>query len=96
MLLFVRMKRSLYQDMVRLTIGTRWRIVALRIDAGWSLRRIAQHFNVSLGGVRCILQIFEETEDVVDRPRSGRPRVTDQMDDSYLVEESRQRSFLQQ
>ena len=79
--------------MVRLSIGTRWRIVALRVDAGWSLRRIAEHFNVSLGGVRCVLQIFEETEDVLDRPRSGRPRVTDQMDDSFLVEKSRQHPF---
>ena len=79
--------------MVRLAIGTRWRIVALRIDAGWSLRRIAGHLNVSLGGVRCILRIFEETDDVVDRPRSGRPRVTDQEDDNYVIEESRQHPF---
>ena len=62
--------------MVRLSIGTRWRIVALRVDARWSLRRIAEHFNVSLGGVRFVLQTFEETEDVLDRPRFSRRQRT--------------------
>lgn len=40
----------LSRHMVRLSIGTHRRIVALRADAGWSF---AQHFNFSLGRVRC-------------------------------------------
>lgn len=65
------MQKKSYQDMMRLSIGTRWPIVTLMVHAGWSLHRIAQYFNVSLAVVRCILQTFEEKEDVEDRQEYG-------------------------
>lgn len=79
--------------MPHLTLGIRWRIVSLRRDAGWSLRQIAQHLQVSVGGVRGVLHVFDLTEDVVDRPRSGRPRNTDEDDDEFIIERSRQHPF---
>lgn len=79
--------------MPRLTLGVRWRIVSLRTDAGWSLRQIAQHLHVSIGGVRGVLRVFEMTEDVIDRPRCGRPRVTQEDDDDFIINESRQHPF---
>ena len=44
--------------MPRLTLGVRWRIVSLKIDAGWSLREIAQHLHVILGVMVIVLRIF--------------------------------------
>lgn len=79
--------------MPRLSLGTRWRIVSLRIDSGWSLRRIAQHLNVSLGAVRGTLRVYEHSQDVVDLPRSGRPSVTDQHDNNFLIVQSQQQPF---
>ena len=79
--------------MPRLTVGIRWRIVSLKIDAGWSLRRIASHFYVSVGAVRGVLRIYEKTGDVIDRSRSGRQRVTEEDDDNFLIEESQEHPF---
>ena len=79
--------------MPRLTIGVRWRIVSLNVDAGWSLREIAAHFNISIGAVQNILRVYERTEDVVDMPRSGRPRVTDESDDNFIISVSRDHPF---
>ena len=58
----------------------------------WSLLRIARHFNVRLVGVRCILQVFNETDNVMDSPLSGQQNVPDRDIGSLFVEEARRHS----
>ena len=71
-----------------LSIGLRWRIVALKIDSGWSYRRIHRHLRVSIAAVQRTVRVYTETGNVEDLPRSGRPRATDAEDDAYVVEPS--------
>ena len=62
-------------------------------DAGWSLRQIAQDLQVSIGGVRGVLQVFEMKQDVIDQPCCGCPHLTDEDDDDFIINESQQHPF---
>ena len=52
---------------------------------------VADIFNVSKRQLERIRKRYQETSDVHDRPRSGRPRKTTAQDDSLLVQLSKAR-----
>ncbi len=54
-----------------LIIGDRWRVVSLRQDQGISCPRIARIINCSVQTVYNILELFYETNDVVERQGRG-------------------------
>lgn len=54
------------------------------LNAGMPQNRVAQLFGVSLSTIKRLRRRFQETGDVKDRPRSGRPRVTTGQDDLYI------------
>ncbi len=55
-----------------LSIGERWRIVSLSLDQRMSRTRIASTINCSIRTVGNILQLFHETNDVIEREGRGR------------------------
>ncbi len=55
-----------------LSIGERWRIITLHQDNNLSLRQIARIVNCSFSTVRRIIQLYEETHDVLEREGRGR------------------------
>ena len=61
------------------------RLLALgMIRAGRTHREVAQHFNCHLNTVDRLVQRYAQHNDVRDRPRSGRPRVTTPAQDRYI------------
>ena len=58
-----------------------------------STAEVADTFNVSQGQVQRIRKIFEETGDVFDKPRSGRPRKTTGREDRLLGRKSKASPF---
>ncbi|CAF4655222.1 unnamed protein product [Rotaria sp. Silwood2] len=54
-----------------LTIGERWRVISLRLDQGLGFRDIANRINCTHPTVHNILQLFYETNDVVEREGRG-------------------------
>ncbi|CAF1054155.1 unnamed protein product [Rotaria sordida] len=54
-----------------LTIGERWRVISLRLDQGFGFRDIARRMHCTYQTVRNILQLFHETNDVVELEGRG-------------------------
>lgn len=54
-----------------LTIGERWRVISLRVGQGLGFREIARRVNCTHQTVHNILQLFDETNDVVERAGRG-------------------------
>ena len=54
------------------------------LQAGMPQNQVAVMFNVSISTVKRLQRRYRDTGDVKDRPRSGRPRVTDPRDDRYI------------
>lgn len=52
--------------------------------AGMSCANVAWHVNVSQSTLSCSQARFQQTSRTVDRPRSGRPRVTTPAQDQYI------------
>lgn len=55
-----------------LSIEQRWRIVTLRRDCNLPLRKIAHLLNCSFSSVRHIINLFDETNNVLEREGRGR------------------------
>ena len=55
-----------------------------RLQTGQKQSDVARFFGVSQAAVSKIKQTFVETNDVKNRPRSGRPRVTTPQEDNFL------------
>lgn len=68
----------------------RAQIVALH-QTGFKLRRIARQLQCSKSAVFEAIRRFQETGFNVDRPRSGRPRISTPADDNYLCQTARRR-----
>jgi transposase len=64
---------------------TRWRIVALREDAGWSLGKIASHLGVPKSTVQHYVRKFGTTNSVSNGLKSGRPRAMDAESDQLVT-----------
>ena len=55
-----------------------------RLQTGQKQSDVARFFGVSQAAVSKIKQIYLETNDVKNRTRSGRPRVTTPQEDNFL------------
>ncbi|CAF4705093.1 unnamed protein product [Rotaria sp. Silwood2] len=55
-----------------LSIRDRWRIISLRSDQGMASDEIASRINCSIRTAYYILQLFRETNDVIEREGRGR------------------------
>jgi len=55
-----------------LSIGDRWRIVSLSFDQGMPHTQIASVIDCSIQTVYNVLQLFYETNDVIEREGRGR------------------------
>ncbi|CAF4605724.1 unnamed protein product, partial [Rotaria sp. Silwood1] len=54
-----------------LSIGDRWRIISLSLDQGMTTNQIASVINCTSRTVRNILQLFRETNNVIEREERG-------------------------
>ena len=69
--------------MARLTRDNRLKAVGMHIG-GMTAARIAQHLNVHRSTISRLITKHRLTDDVTDRPRPGRPRVTNAVQDRYI------------
>ena len=64
------------------------------LTAGMSARYVARHFQRHESTVSRLLNRFQQTWNVADRPRSGRPRKTTPREDNFLTTSSLHIRFL--
>ena len=64
------------------------------LTAGMSARDVARHFQRHESTISRLLNRFQQTGNVADRPRSGRPRKTTPREDRFLTTSSRRYRFL--
>ena len=63
------------------------------LTAGMSARDVAWHFQCHISTIS-LLNRFQQTGNVADRPRSGRPCKTTPREDRFLTNSSRRNRFL--
>ena len=71
----------------------RWQIIGMR-NAGLSCREIARQIDRHHSVVTRLVQKFQATNDVRDRPRTGRPRKTTRREDASLLRLVRRNPFM--
>ena len=71
-----------------MTFEQRERAIGM-LTAGMSARDVASHFQRHESTISRLLNRFQQTEDVVDRPIAGRPRKTKPREDCFLTTSSR-------
>ena len=76
-----------------LTFEQRERAIGM-LTAGMSARDVARHFRRHESTISRLLNRFQQTWNVADRPRSGRPRKTTPREDRFLTTSSRRNRFL--
>ena len=64
------------------------------LTTGMSARDVARHFQRHKSTISRLLTRFQQTGNVTDRPRSGRPRKTTPREDRFLTTSSRRNRFL--
>ena len=64
------------------------------LAAGMSATDVARHFQRQESTISRLLNRFQETENVADLSRSGRPRKTTPREDRFLTTSSRRNRFL--
>ena len=67
----------------QLSNAVRWQIIGMQ-EAGMSLRKIAQRVGHHHSTVSRIVNKHRLTNDVKDRPRSGRSRITSRREDKAI------------
>ena len=70
--------------MPRLNADSRQRALG-NLEAGMDARQVARAFGVHVSTIYRLTDRFLQNNNVVDRPRSGRPRVTSQRQDRNIV-----------
>ena len=70
-----------------------WQIIGMR-EVGMSLRQISQRVGHHHSSVSRIVNKHRLTNDVKDRPRSGRSRITSRREDNALGRLVRQNPFV--
>ena len=60
-----------------LSVRDRWRIISLYFDQNVLPSQIAVIIDCSISTVRRILRLYDETGDVTERKRRGRPSLSD-------------------
>ena len=76
-----------------MTFEQRERAIGM-LTTGMSKRDIAQHFQRHESTISQLLDKFQQTGNVADRPRSGRPRKSMPWEDRFLTTSSRHNRFL--
>ena len=76
-----------------MTFEQRERTIGM-LTSGMSARDVAQHFQRHESTISRLLNRFQQTGNVADRPRSGRPRKTTLREDRFLTTSSRRNRFL--
>ena len=79
--------------MPKLTTIQRAQIIGLYDVPGQTPATIAQRFGVSKSTVTRLRQKYLQTNDVVDLPRSGRPRVTSERENRFIQRTANQNRF---
>ena len=78
--------------------GLEWRLSNVRaidmLTAGMSARDVARHFQRHESTISRLLNKFQQTRNIADRPRSGRPCKTTPREDRFLTTSSRRNRFL--
>ena len=64
------------------------------LTAGMSARDVARHFQRHESTINRLLNRFQQTGNVSNRPRSGRPRKTTAREDRFFTISSRRNRFL--
>ncbi|CAF1223319.1 unnamed protein product [Rotaria sordida] len=70
---------------IHLSLEDRWRIISLRLDQAMSSTRIAAIANCSIRTDHNILQLFRETNDVIEREGRARARASLNNDDTQIL-----------
>ena len=78
---------------IRLPGNIRWQIIGNH-QAGLSTRQIAAQHGIAQSQALRLIRRWRQMQDVVDRPRSGRPRITTARADQRLVRLAQQNHFL--
>ena len=76
-----------------MTFEQRERAIGM-LTAGMSARDVARHFQRHESTINRLLNRFQQTGNVADRPRSSRPRKTAPPEDCFLTTSSRRDRFL--
>ena len=76
-----------------MTFEQRERVIGM-LTAGMSATDVARHFQCHESTISRPLNRFQQTGNVADRPRSGRPRKTMPREDRFLTTSSRRNRFL--
>ena len=76
-----------------MTFEQRERAIGI-LTAGMSAKDVARHFQRHEQTVSRLLNRFQQTGNVADRPRSGRPRKTTPQEDRFLTTSSRRNRFI--
>jgi transposase len=74
----------------KLTISKKWRIIGATQDAGQSMRMVAAANNLHVSVVSRLIQKVQQTGDVADRPRSGRPKALRNEQIDFLADQVHQ------
>ena len=64
------------------------------VTSGISARDFSRHFQRHESTIKRLLNRFQQTRNVADRPRSDRPRTTTPREDRFLTTSSRRNRFL--
>ena len=76
----------------KLSIAERWQAVGMS-QTGLSNRRVAQRVGVHHSVIDRLMDRFQATGTVEDRPRSGRPRKTTPREDRLIARRARRDNF---
>ena len=76
-----------------MTFEQRERVIGM-LTAGMSARDVARHFQRHESTISRLLNRYQQTENVADRSRSGRPRKIAPQEDRFLTTSSRHNRFL--
>ena len=79
--------------MTLMTFEQRQRTIVM-LTAGMSAKDVTRHFQRHEPTISRRLNRFQQTGNVADRPRSGRPRKTSPRKDRFLTTSSRRSKFL--
>lgn len=69
----------------RLTEAERWRIIGATQDSGKPIQEVANQFNIDRSVVHRLIRRYQETGNVQDRKKTGRPRKMQQMDEHFAT-----------
>src|SRR4051812_46652190 len=76
--------RKKQRKVEKLSDTDRGRIIGQK-ESGVSIHQIAKNLRRPRSTIRSFLKKYKMTSDIKDRPRSGRPKVTNEREDRHIV-----------